>query len=203
MDSKIKLRIVSVAATGVFCLLAAGSMESSSSNNQNTVTKSEVLPHPDPVQVQPATPSLSIALECVDPKSASDIRYFYYGDSVSEFFRLEADGKVGERVAVTLDDTSDSKYSFSCRNLDPAVSFESCNSFVLRRDSLDLTNDERLNSAALAQESGSSSDSYTFSCHKMDKDDASKVLAKRESALQHEGSVEEQKKADQQSNNQL
>jgi hypothetical protein len=194
LKTNYKLHILSLFALGVFCFLAAGSMEDSSSN------KKESSPQQQATAAKPDTPSVGIALKCVDTESETPPSYFFYGDAAKEFFRFDASGHLQWRASLSPFSTTDAEYVYSCNYLDDAMNFaDPCSSFTLKRDTLGLTEFQRLPPSM----SGVAGPSYSYSCKLLDKDGASQAFNKRSEAIRRQDAEEQKKKAEQLKRNQL
>jgi hypothetical protein len=126
-----------------------------------------------------------IALKCDDPGgSGGDAYYFYYGDTLKEFFTIPSYGGVADRVTLSLRDSNNSTLTFDCTELDRDLSgARECSSYTLNRASFELSANHSY-SAAMAEARGSDTSTDSFQCQQMDKGEAAQILAQRSQALQ-------------------
>lgn len=183
MNTRAKLQVQSIIVAGIFCFLASGSMENKPSTKVTAPSDSNT--SGPTVETKGSAPDPEIALKCNEASgSGGDSRYLYYGSALKEFFTITSSGSVASRVSLSLADTTNSTFTFDCRELDPDVSASrGCSSYMLRRDSLQLSANHSY-SAAMAQARGSDTSTDTFQCQTIDAGEAAQILAQRSQAIQ-------------------
>lgn len=190
MKSKQTPHVLSIVAFGVFCFLAAGSMEDSPSTNPSANS---------PGPGHPA--NVGIALECVIASGGApgqEKTYFYYGDALKEKFDLLPNDKMILRDELSLDDTFDSFYVYSCSDIDRSLGTK-CTSLKLQRDTLGLEENRKYSDGLESMgDTGA-----TFDCHRMDPSEAAKVLQRHNETVKRESDQAEQEKKEQLRRNQF
>lgn len=174
-----------MSALGFVLLVFAIRSASTPSDTRPSTPDSEIKPSTPDSEIKPSTPTIGIALKCDEPGgSGGAAHYLYYGDALKEFFEVPSYGGVESRVTLSLKDSTDTAYTYDCRELDPdAREVRGCSSFTLQRDSLQLSANHSY-SATMAEARGSDTSTDKYQCQTMDKDEAAKILAQRNQAIQ-------------------